>query len=59
MFLSLDRNYELLTNQTYGELCIALASSATQLIFIRAHDETLSVAMRIDDPDRSLFKIQS
>jgi hypothetical protein len=27
--------------------------------FIRTHDETLSVSMRVHNPDRSSFKVES
>jgi hypothetical protein len=38
---------------------IAPSSSRTQSAFVAAHNETLSVAMRVHNPNRSPVKIES
>jgi len=49
-----------LRDQTHGKLMHpALQLHECRQYFIRAHDETLSVAIRVNNPNGSPFKIQS
>jgi hypothetical protein len=55
--MQLQRRRQLFKINLTANSCIAICSSTNAVTFIRTHDETLSVAMRVSNPDRSPLTI--